>query len=159
MNSVKEWKKVLESDLEYVIGELIEVVTTPSLIILTGPVGSGKTTFTKAFKEYISKDETDSDEVTSPTYSMIYESGSLLHADLYRIEDKGELLHLELPLYIDEKDYFLVEWGKEHLSFLKNEVGGSFEFYEMIIEINLDEKRKKSSIIQTRNYSIFKLDT
>ena len=90
---------------------------------------------------------------------MIYESGSLLHADLYRIEDKGELLHLELPLYIDEKDYFLVEWGKEHLNFLKNEVGGSFEFYEMIIEINLDEKRKKSSITQTRNYSIFKLDT
>ena len=44
---VKEWKKVLESDYQYVVNEIKGEVEGPSVIFLEGPVGIGKTTFAR----------------------------------------------------------------------------------------------------------------
>ena len=49
MSLVRAWKKVLESDLANIALEMKEVIEPPSVIILDGPVGAGKTTFTKIF--------------------------------------------------------------------------------------------------------------
>ena len=165
MKLIGEWKKVLESDLEYIISELIETVSSPTLIVLTGPVGAGKTTFAKAFEKYLSKDvkgdESNKDKIVSPTYSIVNDVGPLIHADFYRIKDNDELLHLELPLYTEGKDYFLVEWGKDYINFLSNELGDCFEFYEIVIELNDDSNKssQENFAIQTRNYFLSKLDT
>ena len=49
MSIVRAWKKVLVSDLGNIAIEMKEVIQPPSVIILDGPVGAGKTTFAKIF--------------------------------------------------------------------------------------------------------------
>jgi tRNA threonylcarbamoyladenosine biosynthesis protein TsaE len=140
MSLIRTWKKVLESDLTNIAAELKEVIQPPCVLILEGPVGAGKTTFTRAF--------IDKPEAASPTYSIINEIDNIIHADLYRIEKKEELIHLEIPMYLEEKDYFLIEWGLPYLRELQNIVGDEFNFYLLKIEIN-EQK--------TRNFSLNKL--
>ena len=127
MSIVRSWKKVLESDLPNLVSELKEVAQPPCVIILDGPVGAGKTTFTRAFLE--------KGEAPSPTYSIINEVDNIVHADLYRIEKKDELIHLEIPMYLEEKDYFLVEWGMPYLYELQRIVGDEFKYYQLKIDI------------------------
>lgn len=133
MSVVRTWKKVLESDLVNIATEMKEVIEPPSVIILDGPVGAGKTTFTKIFL--------DRKGTSSPTYSIINEVDNLLHADLYRIEKKEELIHLEIPMYLEEKDYFLIEWGMPYLHQLQRIIGDEFKYYQLKIEINENNSR------------------
>lgn len=133
MSVVRTWKKVLESDLANIALEMKEVIEPPSVIILDGPVGAGKTTFTKIFL--------DRKGTASPTYSIINEVDNLLHADLYRIEKKEELIHLEIPMYLEEKDYFLIEWGMPYLNQLQRIIGDEFKYYQLKIEINENNSR------------------
>ncbi|MFM7047220.1 MAG: tRNA (adenosine(37)-N6)-threonylcarbamoyltransferase complex ATPase subunit type 1 TsaE, partial [Actinomycetota bacterium] len=66
------------------------------VVVLTGDLGAGKTTFTKAFCAALGVTE----QVTSPTFTIVHEyRGSKLtvcHADLYRLERTGELVDLGL---------------------------------------------------------------
>ncbi|MFA6235729.1 MAG: tRNA (adenosine(37)-N6)-threonylcarbamoyltransferase complex ATPase subunit type 1 TsaE [Bacteriovorax sp.] len=133
MNSVRAWKKVLESDLPNIVIELKEVVQPPCVIILDGPVGAGKTTFTRAFLEKV--------EAPSPTYSLVNEVDNIVHADLYRIEKREDLIHLELPMYLEEKDYVLIEWGMPYLHDLQRIIGDEFKFYQLKIEVNEQKSR------------------
>lgn len=134
MSTVRNWKKVLESDLNNIASEMKEVIEPGSVIILDGPVGAGKTTFTKVF---LGTTKT----TASPTYSIINEIDNLLHADLYRIEKREELIHLEIPMYLEEKDYFLIEWGMPYLRELQRIIGDEFKFYKLAIEINENQSR------------------
>lgn len=133
MSLIRAWKKVLESDLPNLVTELREVVQPPCVIILDGPVGAGKTTFTRAFL--------GKNEALSPSYSIINEVDNIIHADLYRIEKKEELIHLEIPMYLEEKDYILIEWGLPYLRELQNIIGFEFKFYQLKIEINEHQTR------------------
>ncbi len=133
MSVIRSWKKVLESDLPNIVIELKEVVQPPCVIILDGPVGAGKTTFTRLFLE--------KGEAPSPTYSLINEVDNIVHADLYRIEKKEELIHLEIPMYLEEKDYFLIEWGMPYLYELQRIIGDEFKFYQLKIEIVNEKSR------------------
>jgi tRNA threonylcarbamoyladenosine biosynthesis protein TsaE len=130
MSEVRVWKKVHESDLENIVSEMKDVLTSPCAIILSGPVGAGKTTFTKKF---ITNDE---GEVCSPTYSIINESGDCAHADFYRLEDAEEIVHLELALYLEDKNFFLIEWGKEFLKEIQRNIDVDWRIYELEIQIN-----------------------
>jgi tRNA threonylcarbamoyladenosine biosynthesis protein TsaE len=133
MNLVRAWKKVVESDLANIAIELKEVVQPPCVIILEGPVGAGKTTFTKIF--------VGESSTASPTYSLINEVDNIVHADLYRIDKKEDLLHLEIPMYLEEKDYFLIEWGMPYLNELQKIVSDDFKFYVLKLEINHSQSR------------------
>ncbi len=145
---IENWKKVLESDLDYIVGEVKNMAQAPAVIILSGPVGAGKTTFTKKFIQSVApegkgeggpitgKRPPTGDTVQSPTYSIVNEVGKVAHADLYRIEGKEELVHLELQLHVDDKEFFLVEWGRPYLNELQRQVGQDFRFYEVDIQIN-----------------------
>ncbi|MCK5882553.1 MAG: tRNA (adenosine(37)-N6)-threonylcarbamoyltransferase complex ATPase subunit type 1 TsaE [Bacteriovoracaceae bacterium] len=145
MSSTNLWKKVLESDVAQVVSELQDNLTTPAAVILTGPVGAGKTTLAKFFSE--------EEDVFSPTYSIINEFENHAHADLYRIEDPSELIHLELPLYLEDKEYFLIEWGRDYLPELKRLIDSDFNFYELIIDpITL------ANGTSARNYTLNKVD-
>ncbi len=134
MMLVRAWKKVLESDLVNLATEMKEVIEPPSVIILDGVVGAGKTTFTKCFLE--------NKPATSPTYSIVNEVDNILHADLFRIEKKEELLYLEIPMYLEEKDYFLIEWGMPYLRDLQRIIGDEFKYYHLKIEINDNSTRQ-----------------
>lgn len=134
MNIVRAWKKVLESDLANIAIEMKEVIEPPSVIILDGVVGAGKTTFTKYFL--------DQKSAASPTYSIVNEVDNILHADLYRIEKKEELTYLEIPMYLEGKDYLLIEWGMPYLRELQQIIGDEFKYYVLKIEINDNSTRQ-----------------
>lgn len=142
MSEIRTWKKAYISDLSNICTELKEVVEPASVIILDGPVGAGKTTFTKIF---LGEEKASS----SPTYSIVNEVDNMLHADLYRIEKKEDLLHLELPMYMEEKDYFLVEWGMPYQRELMRIIGDEFKYYKLEIQINDND---------SRNFILKKLD-
>lgn len=142
MTVIRSWKKALVSDLGNIATELKEVLPPPSVIIFEGEVGAGKTTFIKVF---LGNDKSTS----SPSYSLINEVENLLHADLYRIEKKEDLIHLEIPLYLEEKDYFLIEWGMPYYRELKRIIGDEFKFYKLEIQINEND---------SRNFLLSKLD-
>lgn len=131
MQQLRVWRKAYECDLESLVLELKDLIKKPAIVILSGPMGSGKTTFTRAFTSVVEP----LSQASSPTYAVINEGTKMVHADFYRLESDEEVLHLELPLYLQSKDYFLVEWGKQFLRRLSLEVPEGFSFYELKIEI------------------------
>lgn len=146
MSQLRVWKKVFEQDIPNLATELKEMLDTPCVLILSGDLGAGKTTIAKQFID---------EKSNSPTYSIIQESGPVLHADFYRIEKKEELVHLEIPMYLEDKEYFLVEWGSRYVNELKSEVPDEYKFYELKIEIN---PTPKENGIHTRNYFLNRLE-
>jgi len=124
---IKKYLSVTEDKYLEVIEDLKKKLKTPAAIILTGPVGIGKTTFTKFFVGRV-------DEVRSPTYSLINEVGEVAHADFYRIEEPEEIVHLELNLYIEDKKYFLIEWGKPFVEDIKRNLTDDYFLYELTFD-------------------------
>ena len=49
--------------------------------------------------------DVDPGDIFSPTYSIVNENRDP-PTDFYRIESSEEILHLELPLYAENKNYF-----------------------------------------------------
>lgn len=125
---LRSWKKVYQSDLENLINEFREALDPSCLIILSGEVGAGKTTFTQIF--------CDKKDMSSPSYALVQEWGNIAHADFYRLEEPEEIIHLEIPLYLDGKEYFLVEWGEKYLAQLMREIPEKFKIYQLEIQIN-----------------------
>jgi len=120
--NLKIWKKVLESDLQYIVNELKDEIQAPAVIFLDGPLGVGKTTLCQYFC---------GKNMLSPTYSILSESENILHADFYRIENVDEFTHLEINLYLEKKDYFFAEWGIRWLDVLVPVVPESFQYYKI----------------------------
>ena len=78
-----------------------------SIIILKGPIGSGKTSFVKGIGEGLCIQES----ITSPTFALShhYESGfmHLIHMDLYRIESCSSAREL----FIEEEEELEINNG------------------------------------------------
>jgi tRNA threonylcarbamoyladenosine biosynthesis protein TsaE len=125
--TVREWKKVQQSDLPYIVYELKELAKAPALIMLEGAVGVGKTTFCQHF--------IGDGEVLSPTYSVMSEHKQILHADFYRLEKQEEVLQLEIPVYVEDKQWFFVEWGEKFSRRLLRELPESWSTYVLDITI------------------------
>ncbi len=125
---LRQWKKVFLSDLTYVAFELKEAIDKPALILINGDMGVGKTAFVKKFLG----DET----ATSPTYSVINETLDMVYADFYRLESKEEITALELSLYLERKNFILVEWGEKYVHSLIREIPEEFNVYSLEIQFN-----------------------
>jgi len=81
------------------------------VVLLTGDLGAGKTTFTKALCAALGVGE----QVTSPTFNLVHEykgrALTVCHADLYRLERTGELIDLGLDDARRSGALLVVEWG------------------------------------------------
>jgi len=82
------------------------------IFVLNGEMGTGKTTFSKAFCKCIGVDE----EVNSPTFAIanVYHSedfGEVFHFDFYRLEDAQEAIEIGLSDYLYAGKYCLMEWS------------------------------------------------
>lgn len=144
---LRQWKKVFESDLGYIAYELKEIASKPALIFLNGEMGAGKTTFVKTF--------TQDNSVTSPTYSILHETNSIVYGDFYRLEKNEDIIPLELSAYIEGKAYFLVEWGEKFSRQIIKELPEGFTVYSLDILIN---NTIENSSIPSRDFYFYSLN-
>lgn len=144
---IREWKKVFRSDLPYIVYELKDLAKMPAMIILEGDLGAGKTTFTQFF--------VGDKEILSPTYSILSENKNVVHADFYRLEQNEEVLQLEIPQYLDDKQYFFIEWGMKFARRVIRELPENWTPY--LIEIKVNPKTSDLEEEPTRNFSFFSL--
>jgi tRNA threonylcarbamoyladenosine biosynthesis protein TsaE len=116
--SVRVYRTASEEETIALGRELGPQFPRPGLVLLTGNLGSGKTTLTKGIAEGLGVAARD--EVSSPTFTLVHEyGGGLFHVDLYRLEKPAEVLSLGLDDLWDRGDALvLVEWGERFLGAL-----------------------------------------
>lgn len=104
------------SDTEMVASNLASVLRKGDLLLFTGEIGAGKTTFIQALARYLGI----TDNVTSPTFVLhtLYESGRVLlsHVDLYRLNTNAEIESIGYEDYIDNA-VTAIEWADRYSCF------------------------------------------
>ena len=92
---------------------LAKSLTAPVLVLLTGDLGSGKTTLTKGIVAGLGA--ASEDEVTSPTFTLVHVYGNaakVYHADLYRIETFHDFETLGLEDVFAKPAVVILEWSE-----------------------------------------------
>lgn len=84
------------------------------IILLSGPLGAGKTVFVKGLASALG---IDPEEVTSPSFTLVnpYEARlPLFHIDLYRLDEGAAAAHaVDLDeLLNDERAVVVIEWAE-----------------------------------------------
>jgi tRNA threonylcarbamoyladenosine biosynthesis protein TsaE len=95
--------------------EFARVLRPGDIVLLSGQLGAGKTTFTQGVGRGLGVAE----RVTSPTFTMVRQHESvndlgivtLHHADVYRVEKLDEVIDLALGELVEESAVAIVEWG------------------------------------------------
>ena len=83
----------------------------PALVLLSGDLGSGKTTLTKGVVSGLGAAREE--DVTSPTFTLVHKyarGAPVYHVDLYRIGDFHDFETLGLEDVFAEKAVVIVEW-------------------------------------------------
>jgi tRNA threonylcarbamoyladenosine biosynthesis protein TsaE len=111
-----EYEGLDEAALERLAAKLAEALAPGDVVVLSGEVGSGKTTFVRAAADALGVEG----RVTSPTYQLArgYEGVvdgrevTVNHLDLYRLEGLEDRDALELDDYLDPDAVTFVEWAE-----------------------------------------------
>ena len=138
------WIKIFWFELIYKLSEIEKASNfvlknvNCDVILITGEVGTGKTTLIKEYCKLIGVEEI----VNSPTYTLINEyqnkSCKIVHMDLYRVEDINEINELGLFEYLD-KNIVIIEWPEIILKMIDIK-------YSLINITFINEKERKLSI-------------
>jgi tRNA threonylcarbamoyladenosine biosynthesis protein TsaE len=93
--------------------EFAKRLQAPVLVLLTGDLGSGKTTLTKGIVSGLGA--ASEDDVTSPTFTLVHVYGKaakVFHADLYRIENFHDFETLGLEDMFLTPAVAILEWSE-----------------------------------------------
>ena len=97
--------------------EFARRLTPPVLVLLSGDLGSGKTTLTKGIVGGLGAAKED--DVTSPTFTLVHVYGAMpgsaakvYHADLYRIESFHDFETLGLEDLFESPSIAIFEWSE-----------------------------------------------
>lgn len=113
-----------------------------ALLILSGPLGAGKTTLMQALGRVLGS----SAQISSPTYTLIHEyptpAGVLVHIDAYRLGVHGSgvaaaLLELGLEDYLERARLVAVEWGEDLLKLFPDAV---------VVTLSLDGDERRARV-------------
>jgi tRNA threonylcarbamoyladenosine biosynthesis protein TsaE len=118
-----EYEGLDEAALERLAAKVAEVLAPGDVVVLSGEVGSGKTTFVRAAADALGVEG----RVTSPTYQLArgYEGVvegrevTVNHLDLYRLEGLEDQDALELDDYLDPDAVTFVEWAEPALDVIE----------------------------------------
>jgi tRNA threonylcarbamoyladenosine biosynthesis protein TsaE len=94
--------------------EFARGLKAPVLVLLTGELGSGKTTLTKGIVAGLGAGSED--EVTSPTFTLVHVYGGaekVYHGDLYRIESFHDFETLGLEDAFASPAVVILEWSEK----------------------------------------------
>ena len=113
-----------EAALEGLASRVARVLVPGDVVVLSGEVGAGKTTFVRAAARALGV----TDRVTSPTYQLArgyvgLKDGRRVivnHMDLYRLEGIEDRDVLELDDYMEPDAVTLVEWADPALGAIEN---------------------------------------
>jgi tRNA threonylcarbamoyladenosine biosynthesis protein TsaE len=114
------WRREVadEAAVQRLAVEFTRAVEPPAIIYLRGDLGAGKTTFARAYIHALGY----KGYVKSPSYGLLetyqLDALSVLHLDLYRIEDPEELEYLAIRDQFDDRTVLLVEWPDRGTGFL-----------------------------------------
>jgi tRNA threonylcarbamoyladenosine biosynthesis protein TsaE len=88
-------------------------LVAPVLVLLTGDLGTGKTTLTKGLVAGLGAAREE--DVTSPTFTLVHVYGKdkrVFHADLYRIESFHDFETLGMEDMFDVPGIAILEWSE-----------------------------------------------
>ncbi len=119
-----ELEGLKEAMLEELASRVARVLVPGDIVVLSGEVGAGKTTFVRAAARSLGVTE----RVTSPTYQLArgYEGlkdgrrVTVNHMDLYRLEGIEARDALELDDYIEPDAVTFIEWADPALGIIDN---------------------------------------
>lgn len=94
----------------------------PAVIVLTGDVGAGKTTFTRALAAALDVTE----PVTSPSFTIskryaLPSGGELIHYDFYRLDDPGLMVEDLAEAIQAPYSLTVIEWGQNVLDLIPSD--------------------------------------
>jgi tRNA threonylcarbamoyladenosine biosynthesis protein TsaE len=116
--------------------KLVNLFTPQDVLVLIGPLGSGKTVFVRGLAKALGLDE---NKVNSPSFTIVNEypgDNSLYHFDLYRLEDVDELIEIGWDEYMNREGLMVVEWGEKAKDYLPN------HYYELEFKIVNETERE-----------------
>jgi tRNA threonylcarbamoyladenosine biosynthesis protein TsaE len=93
--------------------EFAKRLKPPVLVLLTGDLGTGKTTLTKGIVSGLGA--AAEDDVTSPTFTLVHVYGKaakVYHADLYRIETFHDFETLGMEDMFASPSVVILEWSE-----------------------------------------------
>jgi tRNA threonylcarbamoyladenosine biosynthesis protein TsaE len=93
--------------------EFSKRLEAPVLVLLTGDLGTGKTTLTKGIVSGLGAAKED--DVTSPTFTLVHVYGKpakVYHADLYRIESFHDFESLGMEDMFTAPSVAILEWSE-----------------------------------------------
>ncbi len=129
-------------DLSGIAQKIIELMEDDRILLMRGDLGAGKTSLVKELIKSLGS----TDEGSSPTYSLVNEylnedGSNIYHLDLYRIEDKQELIEIGLEDILYSGSYCFIEWPDIAVDIIPEEA--------INLEIKtLDEHRRKILIFR-----------
>lgn len=101
IHKIEDWQEIVNQ----IITQLKH-----NIFLLKGNLGAGKTTFT----QFLLKNIGSTDEVNSPTYSIVNEyntpKGKIYHFDLYRLKNIEEVYDIGIEEYLDNAFLCIIEW-------------------------------------------------
>lgn len=110
------WQTASDTETEAVGAELADLLEPGDVLLLIGPMGSGKTKLTRGLARALG---IDAAQVQSPTFTLVneYRAGGgcghepvLIHVDLYRLEPE-ETLDLGLDELFEAGALVVIEWA------------------------------------------------
>ncbi len=119
-----ELEGLKEAMLEELASRVAQVLGPGDVVVLSGEVGTGKTTFVRAAARSLGV----TDRVTSPTYQLArnYEGlkdgrrVTVNHMDLYRLQGIEDRDVLELDDYLEPDAVTFIEWADPALGAIEN---------------------------------------
>ena len=113
------------------------------VVALCGDLGAGKTCLSRGIITAL----TDTDEVPSPTYTLVqmYESSgfNIWHFDLYRLEGEGDVWELGIEEALED-GICLIEWPER----IENLLSGA----ELEVQISFDGDARTLHITGSKNW-------
>jgi tRNA threonylcarbamoyladenosine biosynthesis protein TsaE len=107
-----------EESTQAIAQQLARVSIAPLQIHLAGELGSGKTSFARAFLQALGIDTA----IKSPSYSLVESYAisdmAIFHFDLYRLGHPEELALIGYRDYLADNALWLIEWPEKALAYL-----------------------------------------
>lgn len=108
------WEMNDETGTAELARHLAETAEPGALLILTGDLGTGKTTLVKHLAVALGIDSSD---VRSPTFTLVHEYREgrlpLVHMDVYRLQGPGDFEGIGGYEYVDlNRGLIVIEWGE-----------------------------------------------